>query len=286
MTKRLVFIASGGRTGTQFFGHRLGEILPDCHSEHEPDMVAGLSALTFDRVRRFGAWHMGPGRALGLTGVRRLGERYLTGTISAARCFAQLRAARRAYHAGIDRGLVVESYYAWWMFAECLGEIWPGARLAGVIRDPRAWIASWQRHAPRRRNGAWSERWPPGPLTPRKLGEPISDRDWRALGQVGRLAWEWALIEARLAEAAAQNPSVAVFRFEDLFSGRPQALEPFLRFVLAQPDGPLATTLDPDLAVADVRNASAPTHSGGAVWEGFSPAEAGLIDRFCRPGMT
>ncbi|MEM9047953.1 MAG: hypothetical protein AAGC92_04475 [Pseudomonadota bacterium] len=118
---RLVLNASGGRTGTQFFGDMLGRIVADCYSEHEPDMIAGFSRLSLARVRRFGRWHMVLGRALGRTGVRSLGQALLEGRIEPQICVERLRSGRVRLHAG--------------------------ARLAGVIRDPRSWIASWLRHA-------------------------------------------------------------------------------------------------------------------------------------------
>ena len=40
MKKDLVFIASGGRTGTNFFGETLQSIIDNCWSEHEPDVLA------------------------------------------------------------------------------------------------------------------------------------------------------------------------------------------------------------------------------------------------------
>lgn len=82
MTKDLVFIASGGRTGTQFFGDMLKTVIDDCWSEHEPDMLLGLNWRTYDQIRRFGFWHMVPGRLLGMTGVRSLGHKLLTGELS------------------------------------------------------------------------------------------------------------------------------------------------------------------------------------------------------------
>ena len=282
MAKQLTFIASGGRTGTQFFGDMLSSVVSDCHSEHEPDMVAGLSELTFDRVRRFGLWHMVLGRLLGQTGVRVLGQRYLEGRASRAEALDRLRALRADYHASIHESLIVESYYAWWMVAEEVGEIWPGARVAGILRDPRDWIASWLRHDPRRRNGALTERLPPGPLTPARIGDAAGAQHWGALGQVGRLAWEWGTIAGKLDRAAQTSQDAAVFRFEDLFGGDRAELERFVTFVSGHAEGPRHKIGDLSTLTRTVRNASSgPKHR----WETWSDAEIAAVAAFCGPGM-
>ena len=283
MAKQLTFIASGGRTGTQFFGDMLGRVVSDCHSEHEPDMVAGLSRLTVERIRRFGLWHMVAGRLLGRTGVRVVGQRYLEGRIPRDAALARLKALRAEYHAGLSESLIIESYYAWWMVAGEVGEIWPGARVAGILRDPRDWIASWLRHEPRRRNGALTERLPPGPLTPARIGDTDAARHWDALGQVGRLAWEWGTIARTLDRAAAASANVAVFRFEDLFGGDRAALERFVAFVATHDDGPRHEIGDLSAVTRTVRNASSGPKRGWQIW---SDDEIAAVAAFCGPGMA
>ncbi|WP_306116019.1 MULTISPECIES: hypothetical protein [unclassified Roseovarius] len=283
MTKQLTFIASGGRTGTQFFGDMLGQVVSDCHSEHEPDMVAGLSRLTLERVRRFGVWHMGPGRLLGQTGVRVLGQAFLEGRMDRAACATSLRATRDAYHAARPETLIIESYYAWWMVADCLEEIWPGAKLAGILRDPRDWIASWLRHAPKRRNGALTERFPPGPLEPTKLGDEAAAELWPDLDQVGRLAWEWGLIADTLDRAATRSSNVRVFRFEDLFGDEHDWLEQFVDFAVTHDAGPSHRVGDLEAITGDVRNASRGKKQS---WQSWNDTQIRAVAQFCGAGMA
>ena len=79
MADHFAFIVSGGRTGTQFLGDLLSEAIEDSYSEHEPDIIHGFDEGSLERLRRFGLWHMVVGRALGQSGVRVLGTRYLVG---------------------------------------------------------------------------------------------------------------------------------------------------------------------------------------------------------------
>lgn len=282
MSKQLTFIASGGRTGTKFFGEMLRDVVSDCHSVHEPDMVAGLSRLTVSRIRRFGLWEMVIGRILGRTGVRILGQAYLEGRLDADTLARRLRASRTTYHASLPESLVVESYYAWWMVAGRIGEVWPDAKLAGILRDPRDWITSWERHEPRRRRGALTEWLPPGPPHPARLGDAAAAALWPQLDQVGRLAWEWALICRTLDEAAACNDAVRVFRFEDIFAADRAVLEDFVRFVVDHPTGPSHAVRDLDSIASLVQNASRPT---GRDWRHWTDAQVLAVAHFCGDGM-
>lgn len=282
MTKQLVFIASGGRTGTQFFGDLLSDVVSDCYSEHEPDMFAGFSSLTLERIRQFGIWQMTGGRLLGKTGVRVLGQRHLESRISTEKCARQLRSIREAYHTSIPQTLVIESYYAWWTLAEHINEIWPGAKIAGVIRDPRHWIGSWQRHSSKRRNGAITELLPPGRLTPAKLGDSDAAQIWPTLDQVGRLAWEWALICRTLDRAAAANSNVKVFRFEDLFAEDQTELNRFVSFVSQHKEGPAHKIGDLKSIMGKVRNSS---HGSAGDWRQWNDAQVSTVSHFCDSKM-
>jgi hypothetical protein len=133
MTPDLVFIGSGAGTGTQFFGDMLKTVIDDCWSEHEPDMVLGLSSLTLARVRRFGFWHMIAGRLLSVTGVRCVGHKLLTGALSEDDCARRLRHSRRRYHGAIRESLIVESYAR----SRVAGEARAGRQPRGRVMAPR-----------------------------------------------------------------------------------------------------------------------------------------------------
>lgn len=281
--KNLTFIASGGRTGTQFFGDTLRDLVSDCYSEHEPDMVAGLSLKTLARMRRFGAWSMTGGRLSGQTGVRVIGQAVLENRICVKEAADRLRALRKSFHASRPEGLIVESYYAWWMLAGHMEEIWPGARVVGVLRDPRDWIVSWQRHTPSRRNGAWSERLPPGPPLPSRVGDSEAEALWSALGQIGRLAWEWALIARTLDEAAETKATVRVFRFEDLFQRERPAMRPLVEFACRHPGAAPHRIGDIEAAAGTARNAST---GDAASWGDWSDADVAAVAHFCGAGMA
>lgn len=279
--KDLVFIASGGRTGTTFFGEMLKEVIDDCWSEHEPDIVSTDWRKTRARISQFGWWHMIFGRLLGVTGLRPLGHRLLIGSISEDTCAYRLRSHRARYHSSIRESLVVESSGRWWMFARHLHRIWREAKVIGIIRDPRDWIDSWQRHQPDRHRPNWFRWFPLGPLTPRAVGDFDWVDRWEELDQFGRLAWDWRIIYGQLDRATAEAPNVRMFRFEDLFGPSDNFVRELIDFAACHGTRRYRV-LDLNGFTAQVHNASGRRQRQWCEW----PAEnARLLDELCGPLM-
>jgi len=282
--KTLVFIASGGRTGTMFLGNRLQEVIEDCFSVHEPDILSSSPRRLLDGqlarpLRDFGFRQVVFDRLLGRSGLRVHGTRLITGAASPADCIARVRAERMPYHAGIPQGMIVESYGPWWMFAEIIDQIWPGAALVGIVRDPRTWIRSWQSHQPRYRNGTATEWLPPGLIDPSRTGDAVWAARWNEIGQVGRLAWEWALIAEHLLRAAAANERVRLYRFEDLFAPDGERMRDLVHFVANSGKAPRHVA-DLDGFTAGRVNRS---RAGGKLPDDWSCKEESLLQEICGP---
>ena len=92
--KDLVFIASGGRTGTTFFGEVLGKVIGDSFSAHEPDVMGKIGPQFWEQLRRFGIYQMLLGKMIGATGLRPVGHRLLAGQISEQDGIARVRKMR------------------------------------------------------------------------------------------------------------------------------------------------------------------------------------------------
>ncbi|MEL7465929.1 MAG: hypothetical protein AAFN79_17795 [Pseudomonadota bacterium] len=285
MAEDLVFIMSGGRTGTKFLGDLLGEVIADCHSEHEPDLFLGFDRLTVARIRRFGLWHMVVGRALGRAGVRVTGMRFLKGEISLEAATASFRRQRARYHAETPERMLIESNYPWWMVAPHLGAhrgaIFPGAKAIGVVRDPRAWIASWAAHQAGRDRGHWTHRLPPGPLTPMALRDEEWAARWEEIGAVGRLAWQWRRVTASLA-AAEDAGAARVYRFEDLFSEDDAPMAGLVEDICDFGDRRYRFEMPPGFR-ARPRNASAARDGD---WREWSAAERAAANELCEPFLA
>lgn len=281
MSKDLVFIASGGRTGTTFFGEQVKTVIDDCWSEHEPDILAADWRKSLRRIGRFGLWHMVVGRLAGLSGLRPLGHFYLSGRITKEECVRALRRQRRGYHAAINEPLIVESSGRWWMFADCIADIWPDAKMIAVIRDPRDWIDSWRRHQPRRFAPHFLRWFPLGPLTPADVGDEAWRDRWDALGQFGKTAWDWRTLYTRLDNAASENDRVRIFRFEDLFAAETGAMHALIDFIADHGARKYAVRNLSGFA-DNARNAS---HGPRRDWRDWTAEDARLLDEMCGPLM-
>ncbi len=196
--KDLVFIASGGRTGTNFFGEVLGRVIEDCHSAHEPEVLQTKDPLNMWRLKTFGIWEMVIGRVLGVTGTRVLGTRLMLGDIDLDTAAERLRRSRARWHTRLPEHLVIESNGPIWFFSAHLETVWPGSKLIGIIRDPRTWVRSFMNHEGRYDQRDRVDWFPPGRLTPAKLGQTELAAQWETWGTFEKLAWEWNVVNSEL----------------------------------------------------------------------------------------
>lgn len=282
MSKDFVFVTSGGRTGTKFFGHMLGTVIADCHSMHDPDLIDLREwRESLISLRRFGLWQTFFGKLLGQTGLRVLGQRRLEGMLSDAECLRRLRKARDAYHAAVTESLVVESYGRWWMFGDLIPKAWPGAKIIGIVRDPRDWIESFRRYQPRRHRRGYLGWFPLGALTPRAIGDLDWADRWGELDQFGRLAWDWRTVYGQLERAVDNAPNAQMFRFEDLFGPDDRHVRELVAFAADHGERQYRVR---DLTgfTADVRNAS---KGPRREWPDWPDEQARLLDAMCGPLM-
>lgn len=280
MDRRFVFIASGGRTGTTFFGERLDEVISQCHSEHEPDVLAWNWPKALARTRQFGVWHMIFGRLLGLSGLRVLGHRYMKGELSDDVTIRRMRKQRRNYHASIKEPLVIESSWRYWMLAPLLDRAYPGNRLICITRDPRDWVESWRRHQPKRHTKFFGGWFPLGPLTPKQIGDTEWIDRWDDLSQFGRIAWDWRIIHRELLRAVDEAEDVRLFRFEDLFGEDPTPANELINF--ASFDGKFPVK-EMEGFRQSVRNASQGPRRD---WRSWPLEDVLLIDQMCGEHMA
>lgn len=276
--KHLVFIVSGGRTGTQFLGDRITEAIPESYSEHEPDVLVPDNPRSFRRVLKFGLWGAAFGKLVGRTGIRSIGTARLKGRISAKEAAKRIESARKKYHQSIEHRLIIESNGQWNYACAELSQVWPHAKIAVIIRDPRSWIRSWLNKGTR---WQWQDtaRWlPPGRPTPSTVGDDKWASTWRHLDAFGRLAWEWQFTYSRLLSHAGENSNSRVFRFEDLFDQYHfSAMQDLIRFCAQHVDCNYSVKLPRNFAEKP-QNTSKGSEPG---WIEWSSERAHLLDQMC-----
>jgi hypothetical protein len=231
--KHLLIVASGGRTGTRFFGETLGLIVEDCVSFHEADVLTTDLRASWRKVREFGIYRNFVGKLLDQTGLRAIGLKRLAGRLTADEAATEVRRHRSDFYARQSRSLIVDSSLQWFALLDALPFTdWP-YRAICVIRDPRAWVASAEK---------WGHWWASSSDWVRRLGRLrltpclVDDQEnchrWRTMPEFERLCWSWTALNRVMLDAAKRDPRIRIFRFEDLFfsSDRRTHMEEMLEF--------------------------------------------------------
>ncbi|WP_374613572.1 hypothetical protein [Sphingorhabdus sp.] len=216
MDKDLVFVASGGRTGTKFMGMHLSSMIEGSFSVHEPDINFGLfNRLTWENVRHFGIYHMLIGRLMGRTGARMIGKSLLTGKMSLAEATRRIRKSREKYVQRHPEQLIIEANGQWSYVLPALRAAFPESKIVCIARSEATWVRSWVRKGDRytEKDTAGGTR-----INPALLGK-ISEGEWNACSVEQKLKWEWNFIDNLLRDFSAQDTSgnTRLFEFEDLF---------------------------------------------------------------------
>lgn len=232
MDNDIAFITSAGRTGTTFLGRKLSYAIDNCASVHEPDDLTMSIRENLIRVRTFGIWHMLLGRLSGQTGLRPIGTKYLMSKMDPETCCEKIGRTREDYFASLDYSLVIESNPQWQYLIDLIPKIWPEAKIVVIIRDPRTWIQSWINKGGRHTFTDMVRYFPPGRLSPGKIGDSRWKAEWKSLDTFGRLAWEWQNVNHRLSHHAETNDRCRIFRYEELFKQENVAeMEKLLQFL-------------------------------------------------------
>lgn len=230
--KDLVFIVSGGRTGTTFFGDYLSDVVEDCYSEHEPDLLVGFQAKTRKRIRRFGVYHMVIGRLLRQTGIRNLAQKYLAGELSDSQIIQKIYKHRGRYHASIQASLIVESYYVWYGLLGPLRKSYPNAKILGIVRDPRDWVRSWMNYGGFYGTSDQIKWFGQSRVTPAVTGDKRQAEKWSEMDHFEKICWNWNLTYGLISDFTEGDINGRVFRFEDIFlaENKENSLEDLMDF--------------------------------------------------------
>ena len=218
-------IVSAGRTGTKFFGDRLARLIPDCHSVHEPDVLAGLEYPVWPRLRDFGFYHMVVGRVLGRTGIRNLSLRYLSGKMTADEAIEAVIRHRAVYYASLGAPMVVEAYTGWFGLLPVLPAAFDRLRVVVIYRDPREWVRSIMNWGTLYGPRDWVGMLGLGRLVPDTIGDRTTAARWKTMSRFEKVCWAWTAINRTLADGASNLQDCLICRYEDLFEEQNEELQ-------------------------------------------------------------
>ena len=285
MNKDLVFIVSGGRTGTKFFGQQLSAIFPDAFSVHEPDLLdTGNIRRSFRAIREFGLWHMVFGRLLGQTGIRALSTRKICDPAAEkAEIQRSIRRQRSSYFERQKEPLIVESYYQWFGLLDDIREVYPNAKIAGIVRDPRSWVRSWMDYGGHHDLTDVAAKIGIGRISPNTAIDPQFADQSSEWSLFERLCWDWRLVNFRIAEFADRDPHAKLFRFEDIFGLESDTgMSDFLEFVADHGEHLYQYSQPKDFAFRQINASSKATPD----WRDWTAKNAQRLEEFCQPLMS
>ncbi|HKL55025.1 MAG TPA: hypothetical protein VJ893_02795 [Roseovarius sp.] len=283
MNKNLVYIVSGGRTGTQYFGDLMSDLIEDTFSVHEPDLLDPFDPLRLVRATRvFGINHMIFGRIAGRTGIRNIARRWQCGLVDRAAIADAIRAHRDAYYRTVPNSLIIESYYQWYGLADVVRDVYPRCKVIGLVRDPRDWVTSWLNHGGQHDRRDLTRLFGQRRLRPDDFGQTELMARWPEARRFEKHCWDWWMINSRITEAAAVSDLTRVWRFEDVFtSDDPSHLESLLYFAAEHGARRYDVTFDPAIR-QERRNASRGRAPG---WRAWDCEQARCLERHCGPLM-
>ena len=276
--KDVSFITSAGRTGTTFLGGKLSDIIEDCYSCHEPDDLTFSVSENISRVRKFGFFYMIAGRLIGKTGLRPIGTRFLRKELSVSHCCQLIYDMRNSYFNSIRSSLVIESNPQWHYLVNLIPLVWPKAKIAVIIRDPRTWVRSWINKGLRHTITDMVKYFPPGRLSPKSTNDDLWVNDWGQFDTFERLCWEWQSIYRRLSSHSEFNELCRIFSYEQLFgSGSAGEWSRLLEHLTRHGDKVYRYRIPEDFTGKRV-HASEGRFPG---WQEWSPGRARKLDRLC-----
>lgn len=273
-------IVSAGRTGTRFLGQTLGDVIADCVSFHEPDMLAWRRKKKLRTISRFGIYQTLLGKLFDDAGLRAVGLKHLAGADSAQNTIESLIRHRRDFYAQQEQSLVVEAYSQWYAVLDLLPDVFMRYRVGAIIRDPRSWLASAEK---------WKLWWHSDDLVtrlgllrlrPHLVGDQAAAAGWEEMAAFDRMAWSWNTINGILTARALSDPRVSIFRFEDLFGLTRQSHEirRFLDFITDFGDRRYRYSLS---LLMERPQVHASQGDSSAAWQRWDRESCVQVDRLC-----
>ena len=218
--KHFVFIISGGRTGTKYFGDVLSSLIPDAFSVHEPDVLTDFKIKSLQQIKLFGLYQLVFGKLTGKTGIRNLSQNYLSGKIDIDELKTAVSNHRRRYYESIAEDLIIESYSGWYGVIPAIRQMYKNYKIVVIVRDPRDWVTSNMNWGTMYGKRDWVDRLGLGRLEPRLLNDSGFIAQWPRFTRFQKLCWAWKSIYEIILQNISHDPNASVVKFEDVFHSK------------------------------------------------------------------
>jgi hypothetical protein len=242
MEKPCIFLTSTGRTGTQFLGQNMAEMIQNCESFHEPDVLwlkrpgdwfHKISSLISHRIARGGFSVR--------YSIRTLNVWRHTGKIPDEDTIDYLHCLRDDFISGIKAKIFVEANAAFNAFGDLLTKAFPNSKIVYIIRDPRDCVRSYMNVGLTSPYGPLDIRswFPQFRLKAKYIRKDPSQKRWSKMSHFEKLCWMWNRENTFAARCIQKTANARIFRFEDLFnhSNNYRAFGNMLKFATVFPSG-------------------------------------------------
>jgi hypothetical protein len=240
--KPCIFLTSTGRTGTQFLGQNMTDMIQDCESFHEPDVLwLKRPGDWFRKIRSFGSHRMILSRFNVKNSIRTLNVWRHMGKISDEDTIGCLHRLRADFIRGIEAKIFVEANAAFNAFSDLLPKAFPNCKIVYIIRDPRDCVRSYMNVGLTSIYGPLDTRsWiPQFRLKAKYITKDPSQKRWNRMSHFEKLCWMWNRENTFAVQCIYKTVNARVFRFEDLFNRRDnyRAFHNMLQFATVFPSG-------------------------------------------------
>jgi hypothetical protein len=222
--KPSIIVTSLGRTGTKFFSLLFKEIIPDCSSFHEPDIIQYFGTSNnrikpfIARVRDAGIYNMVFLKLLGKWSLIKVSDARLREDVSEEQAIKEVLWQRTGFINSKPGNIYVESNAGYYGLIPILNKVYTHHRAIYIVRDGREWVSSamnvGELYGKKGLRKIFSHKVPSASEFP---NDPLYER-WQSISQFEKLCWAWAKLNGYALNAIVKNPYAHMFHFEEIFS--------------------------------------------------------------------
>lgn len=240
--KPTILITSTGRTGTEFFATLFADILPNCTSLHEPDIikypgVKNRFAHYTQQIQRAGFWRLIVLKAFGKWTLANVSDDRFLGRLRLSEAVKTLQSHRKGFISRQPGSVYVESNLGYYGLIDAAPHVFKNHRLIYMVRDGRDWIRStinWgEVYGKRGIRKLFAHKWP----TAKDSGNDVYADRWDGFSRFEKLCWAWSRLNEYALNTISENPHARVYKFENIFldENRYQNLVDLLAFAVSLP---------------------------------------------------
>lgn len=217
-----IIITSLGRTGTTFFSHLFREIIPNCASFHEPDIVQYFGAENrikafLERVKDAGIYNMVLLKLMGKWTLINVSDSRLRKELSKEGAVKELLQQRKKFIESKHGTVYVESNAGYYGLLDILPDVFSEHKAVFIIRDGREWVSSAMKveelYGKKGLRKILSHKMPSALEFP---DDPLHET-WMSVTRFKKLCWAWSKLNEYALKTASMNPNARVFQFEKIF---------------------------------------------------------------------